>query len=212
MPGIDETLTVSGTVATAVVTDGSATLTVVVPPSVATGGDGNRWFLRLFEAENPGVTVDGQNRIIHVGVFRSDNFNGVRNEINNVFAGAATTSGPSETTTISDALGTYPFSGAEYAVSREISGREALLGGVKDGETVTAQVIRLAASGEFEVLLEAGLNTPSGVAEWQAIARFDHEQLEDPDESNVSTVPVTASLMLRFRHVSGAACRCILKS
>ena len=95
-------------------------------------------------------------------------------------------------------------------LSREVSGREVMLTGSPRQPTATAQVDRIADSGDFEVVLEGAANTQTGVAQWHPIARFDHEQLEDADESNVSTLPISAHLMLRFRHVSGATCRVIL--
>lgn len=97
-------------------------------------------------------------------------------------------------------------------LSAEISGANIAVGGIDKDRTGTAQVVREAASGDFIVRLEAAIQTRTGAAQWDPIAVFDQDGIDSDEQSNISTFPVSAGTMFRFRHVEGAACRVLLAS
>ena len=95
-------------------------------------------------------------------------------------------------------------------LSVEVSGAKIALEGIDREATGTAQVVREADTGDFEVHLECGVQTLTGVPRWDPIAVFDQEGVESTEQSNITTFPVSAGAMFRLRHVSGVACRVLL--
>ena len=77
---------------------------------------------------------------------------------------------------------------------------------------VTAQCVRIADSGDFEVHLEQGRVPKSGAVKFDRIARFNNVDDEDDDDftSKIVNFPVNIGSQYRFRHVSGATCKVLL--
>ena len=100
---------------------------------------------------------------------------------------------------------------AETPTSRVVTGAEIMQHGMKGFQPVgSAQVLRVASTGDFRVDLEAAVASASGAATFVPIGSFDQKAAAADDESNLSTFRVSSKVLFRFRLVSGEDCRCLL--
>ena len=88
--------------------------------------------------------------------------------------------------------------------SKSISGAELLKASAKAQNTfITAQLTPVAA-GNFEIELEAAVNT-QGSSAFTKIGSWDQDS-----DTRMSVLPVSMSVSYRFKRVSGVNCRCVL--
>ena len=90
-------------------------------------------------------------------------------------------------------------------LSAEISGQELAWPGSKaQASTLTAQIVPSAADANFDIDLEAAVNTLHG-AQFTPIGKFTQN-----DETFASNLDFSLGCLYRFRHISGVACRVLL--
>lgn len=90
--------------------------------------------------------------------------------------------------------------------SEHLSGQAVAKEGTNVTAWATAQVERIATSGDYEVVLEQARVPKSGSPKFRPIGDFDQTE----DGMTPQNFPVNTGSLYRFRHVSGAACKVLM--